>query len=359
MPYVRRKKRNQERKKWFFLAVASIILVVVCWIGYKINYSNTTIVSENEPILKNESSILPTEKPDNIESKIFINKKANLIEIYVNADEDEGMGSNFAKYEVFHAKKELDRSISSSNYDVWNMGKVAKVQRNKLGNFSYVSDVVTDGEWDIAIKEKGATDFVGGTMHGDEIISEVSMNVNGERVNPEQVLSNYVSEFTLYSTTQLYRDNTLTTSDVEKIASRSKEYKFTQDGLTITQSIVFETDLSLDRSYLAMLPILRNFEDAQVTDTVTWDAAHEPVDVSKSGFKTTIVETDKVVISGETSGVKATVEVINKSTDAPTEFFVANDERYNKLYFSYVGDNYDVKKGDQWSQIVKYKISFE
>lgn len=70
----------------------------------------------------------------------------------------------------------------------------------------------------------------------------------------------------------------------------------------------------------------------------------------------TIVESSKATIFGSESGIAATVEIIDKTTDIPTVFFVSNSESYNKLYFSYNHTSYQTEVGEVWEQTTHYDI---
>jgi len=169
-----------------------------------------------------------------------------------------------------------------------------------------------------------------------------------------------VEEFVFSSVSDLYRDNT-TTDDLEVIGTHEKTYTFNQDGLFLNQKVVFDESIHLERSYLTMLlPILRENEDMQITELVTSDNFEETIDVSNEDeFEINLKEASHASIGEKESGVVANVNILSKESDTPTQLFISNAPKYNKLYFSYIDDGYVVEAGEEWSQGTHYQIYIE
>lgn len=284
---------------------------------------------------------------------IYVKSLRGSTDVFIKTGNDED--DRYVGYHIRHLQKDLDISLPKSNYDVWNLTGVDEYSKNKYEMFRYVRSIVREGEWDLAIKEQGASDFVGGSQHGDEVITFIQTFADGEAIGDGVLLNKKVSEFKIVTESLLYSDSTQTEGLV-KLGVHKKTYTFNSEGLTVKQSIEFSKNTILDTSYLAMLPILRANEGNLLTDTAISNGDKDARNISSEGFKKVAVPATKATISGKESGIFAEVEVVEKSLDTQTMFFVSNSSLYNKLYFSYIADGFSIKSGDTWNQTTKYKI---
>lgn len=324
------------------LLAATIITIVVGnnrFNNHQVDYSLTN---------ETEDSSSPDYFPSD---KIYVYSLNGNLDIFIKGSKEDS--DRYIGYNIRHLIKDLDQNSPSSNYDVWRLNGTGEYSRNRYDKFKLEQSIVRNGEWEMAIREKGANDFVGGSIHGDEITTSVAFFLNGEEVDTDSRINEEADEFKIVTTSDLYRDNT-TTQDLELIGEHEKVYTFNPDGLTLEQKVTFQEEMQTDRSYLTMLPILRTDGENQITDTAYVNDSEQ--DVSREGFEIEIVEATKATISGKDSGITATVEILDKSKDFPTTFYVTNTSNYNKFYFSYQNEDYNVNAGEVWEQTSHYDI---
>lgn len=326
------------------VSILAIVAITVIVIGQH-NFTNTQFaissVDVNEP--EEEQTISP--------DKIYVYGLNENIDIYVKGSNEESQ--NYIGYHVRHLEKSIDTSEISSNYDVWKINGASEYLRNKSNDFRLVQKVVRSGEWEMALYERGATDFVGGSAHGDEITTSVEAFIDGKKVALDEFIDTEADEFVLSTVSDVYRDNTIT-AELELIAEHHKTYTFNKDGLQLEQEVIFKEDLLWFRPYLSMLPILRTNDGGQVTDT--YEVNDETFDVSEEGFGEQRFEAEKASIWSEESGITATVEITDKSLDIPSIFHIYDSPNYNKMYFAYTYDDFQVSSGDSWKQTTQYVI---
>lgn len=355
MPSKKKRNRNKVDKigaiKWGSIIILSLLLVFIVGWGY---YNRPV----NPPLSNTNVAQAPVSSVEDItefsSDKIYFNILSNGINIYVKNGNE--VGDKYIEYQILHLKKALDRNVTSSNYDVWQLSRANEVERDRFDHFTHLNSIVTNGEWEMALKEKGANDFIGGSIHGDEVTTSASIAIDGTDYELGKYAEGEASEVKITTVSSLYRDNTLT-KDIEPIGVHSKTYIFKKDGLTLSQQVEFKKNMVLDKSYLTMLPILRKGEGGQqITDTVISDGDSKPQNISEDGFRFKEIKSTKATVSGIESGVTAMVEIVEKVGGSKTSFFVSNSPMYNKLYFSFVGNDYKVKKGEVWSQTTRYVI---
>lgn len=224
-------------------------------------------------------------------------------------------------------------------------------------------NITSGGEWEMAIKILNRTDFIGGSLHGDEKLNNISFIVDGVKKQLSEL-----TELTAFNTlriienTQMYDPNDNTTL----VATHGKEYIFTSEGLNLRQFVKWITSQIVTTSYMAMLPIYRGNDEnstLQVTDTYYCDDDFIEYDVSVAGDYAVYAQKKgvrKATIYSNKSGVCASVEIKETPDLAGGGYFqVSGSEQYNKLYFACAGyrDNHNVAIGDKWVAETAYKIS--
>lgn len=335
---------SKKTKQGIFVLMLFLLTVVIIVIGNNQFNNKVDFQPTNQTATVDEPLNFPTDK-------IYVYSHNGSLDVFIKGSKEDS--DRYIGYNIRHLKKDLDQNSPSSNYDVWRLNGSGEYSRNRYDKFKLEQSIVRNGEWEMAIRENGANDFVGGSIHGDEITTSVAFFLNGEEVDSDKLINEEADEFKIVTTSDLYRDNT-TTNDLELIGEHEKVYTFNPDGLTLDQKVTFHEEMQTDRSYLTMLPILRTDGENQITDTAYVNESEQ--DVSSEGFEIERVEATKATISGENSGITATVEILDKSKDFPTTFYVTNTPNYNKLYFSYNNEEYNVTAGEVWEQTAHYDI---
>lgn len=316
--------------------------------GYSRSKNEQKLMFDNASYNKN--SVEDYDFPD----KLYLDTTNGKISVFIRNKKND----TFIGYELVREQKGLDQNTNSSNYDIWRLSNASQYRVGRFSKLLHDFSLTNRGEWELAVQEKGSNDFVGGSAHGDEIMTSVDLKVDNEDVKIEDALKyQSVNNVEFVVSSDLYRDNTMTEEGkVEKIGTHTKKYSFTIEGLTLEQEVTFDESMNIDRSYLGMLPILRKDNGRQITDTAISNGDESERDVSEAGFQQELVNANEATIKSEENGVYAKVEILEKSLDTPSVFFVSNSESYNKLYFSYVEDGYSVNKGDTWAQTTRYTI---
>ena len=128
-------------------------------------------------LYKDEDSMVETAKyaqyltGDNyIDNNLYVEHVSgtNLSKFIIHRQAKYGDGSAYLSTEF------MKSTIVAINSDVYHLQRV--YLSTKIGDSFFeqpASSMVINGEWECAIKESGAVDFIGGTAHGDENMTEL------------------------------------------------------------------------------------------------------------------------------------------------------------------------------------------
>lgn len=343
-------------KKVFTVSLA-IMFAIGVFFAFNSQQSSTSEenISLNEDVKEQREKAAEEKKKEEQRVKNLINEDKlikvsdDTINIYYKVASDKFIG-----YEILHSESSLDTTVNSSNYDIWHLNN-ANLYSYENGEFDKISDFITYGEWDFTIKETGSNDYSGGKTHGDEITNSVEITVDGNEPEIDKLVA--FDGASIKTDTTIYRDNTIE-SDVE-IAQKSRTLFFNEDQLMLEQEINFANDLTIDRAYLAMLPVLRTDQAGdQITDTAIVDG--ESFDISQPDFEIDELnnyQSNTVTLTGSESGLSATVTVEETNIE-PVELTVSNNAAYNKIYFKNGGENVNVRAGEVWNQVTNYEFDY-
>ena len=242
------------------------------------------------------------------------------------------------------------------NADNWRIIKAFSCDDNLAKRF----DITNAGEWEMAIRILGRSDFIGGSLHGDEILGSITFIVDGVKKSLEEM-----AEPSTFKTLRI-AENTLMCDPANSfpvVATHGKEYTFSDEGLTLKQFVNWKTEQEIETSYMTMLPILRGNGGLQVTDTYYADDDFMEYDISVPG-KTLAFAYKKgvrnVTVYSNKSGVCASVEIVKApDTTGGGWFQVSDAETYNKLYFTCAGyiNTHTTEIGERWETETRYNIS--
>lgn len=259
----------------------------------------------------------------------------------------------FVRYRFGHV---VDTDINADNWRI-------------VGAFACDDDlndrfqIASNGEWEMAIKIDGRSDFIGGNLHGDEVVNAIHLFVDGAKKTIEELST--ITEFETFrivESTQMYDPN----DNATKVATHGKEYTFTENGLNLKQSVNWQTKQNITTSYMTMLPIFRgndNYSALQISDRVYTDVDFVEYDVSVPGNYPGFAwkkDVRSATIYSDKSGVCATVEIIRApDADGGGWFQVSSAASYNKLYFACAGRNaiHVTEVGERWNTETRYHIS--
>ena len=254
---------------------------------------------------------------------------------------------------------------SEGGGDVWRLVQIDSVD----DAFSRRFHITTLGETEMAIKIKGRDDFIGGTTHGDEVMDEDSFLVllDGSAVDVTTLTS--LTEFTTlqaFLVSDMYDPDDHSTN----VGVHGRSWTFTSEGLLLEQTVDFLEDLTLHGSYMPMLCVVRGNDTIsaeQITDTYLDDGNFAQYDVSVGGFTTypnqLKPDVRKLHLVGKTSGVEATLEIIEQPIYNRHGSYIFNGvNTYNKIYCclcSYGNGSFEqaVSSGDKWTVKSRIRIN--
>ena len=240
----------------------------------------------------------------------------------------------------------------STNVDTWVLGEV-----NLYGvdlSLKEGTNFIREGEWDVALKEVGAVDFIGGRAHGDEIASNAIFIIDGEVMNPLAPWVRVCDRLEVLVNSRLNRCDTPSIDVVEQ----SKNYVFTKDNIVVNKKLKFLSSLTLSESYVAMLPLRREINNIKVSERAYRDNDFiiEDISIPKTDRITTGV---KSVTTYCITGHPFTCRMDVSGIPSTGKMFVSGSELYNKIYFAYLGEgNNNVNIGDVWNVSVKYTFGY-
>ena len=191
----------------------------------------------------------------------------------------------YINYNIVHTVNE------SSNVDVWRLGQA----------FAYDDDLKTKyeitpagAEWDMAVKIDGRGDFIGGSAHGDEIYTSMTILIDGKKVGISLIKKlTPFKEITIIEESIGYDPN----DSVTPALKHYKEYSITASGVTLEQKVEWLNDYTLSSSYLAMMPPLASLTNMYYTDIdIVPKAANEAY---LTGVKKAVVYTDYIHLAAK------------------------------------------------------------
>ena len=147
----------------------------------------------------------------------------------------------------------------AKNADSWLVHPLTAVNDYLVNRFA----LTVTGEFECALQISGAPDFMGGSLHGSEVMDFLKVFIDGKEVAPSSI-----TDVTEFETLRIIEQSKLydPTDETTFAALHGKEYIFTRDKLQINQTIVWQVAETLGNSYLAMLPVAKTAVAKLITD---------------------------------------------------------------------------------------------
>lgn len=248
----------------------------------------------------------------------------------------------------YYAGLTMERKpMDQINSDVW------RISGMRLYDLTFAPTshemIILGGEWECAIKEKGTSDFMGGTLHGDEMGSFYAAHADGKALDFTSDFNIACDKLELISVSVLNRVNTPS----DNVCTHVKKYTITANEIGLDQTFKFLKSMTLEPSYVTMLPINRAYTSEAWRDTQDFI---EDISTDGHGQVHTLGNKQKVFMRGDY--VTATVDVDCESKHTGSLFISDSDSpRYNKVYFSFIGFNGgNVVKNEMVKVKTKYSI---
>ncbi len=286
-------------------------------------------------------------------------------DIYVYIPTSDISGKYYIRYNFCYTNSEQDlvaanKANSGNNQETYRI-KGAYLTEKTGDTFTVkMQGVLHEGELELAIKERGAVDFIGG-YHGDEIMKYAKLYVDGEQItiNGQTKGLTPCKEITFETDTTMYRCASGTAENLKgtAVCEHYLNYKInSKNGIIIDQKVTWLVDnFKNDVPMVCMFTIGRYTNGIKITDTVEyykWDGSYiDTVDATGYGpgaegtVRSSYHGPAYAVAYSKESGFKAKVGY--KITSGLTDTFE------NKVWIRSYNDNkvYYMTNGGKTSQI--------
>lgn len=292
----------------------------------------------------------------------YIQAENDAVNIYMHSPK--GRADNFMKYTLRHFIVPFSDGRTYQNQNVWRLFELYSYKKTDDGLTQELNyQIVNGGEWECAIKIKDTPDFHGG-YHGYENTLSALFMADGEEIDLSMPCSKQTEKFECILKSEIYRQGT----ENEIVAEHIKHYVFENGKVLLHQEILWKQTVTVLYSYLMMFPIRRTSDDTPsgevISDRISINDNCKVYDIEKAGHETEVSNNSATArnveyakIWGRKSGICAEIS-INCKLLPTNSFFVQNNNVYNKLYFSYVGDGvgHKVNTNEKWTIDTIYEI---
>lgn len=240
----------------------------------------------------------------------------------------------------------IRKPMTGINSNVWRLAAMNLYDMHFIKTSH--TNIIIDGEWECAIQERGASDFMGGTAHGDENMLVALGYLDGKPLDFNSDFEVAGNKFEFISVSELNRVD----SPTKLVCNHVKKYTITVDAIEIDQTFRFLDNLDLVASYITMFPIHREYTNK------AWRLGMDYVeDISKDKHANirTVGGKQKVFMIGDR--LTASVE-IDCDTKHESNLYISGSDspRYNKIYYSFVGSGDKVSKDEIVNIKTIYKL---
>lgn len=291
--------------------------------------------------------------------------------IYLPASEDGAYYTRYRfMYEVNPKKPELtyeNGCNDAANRRFYRI-RTADLVRREGETFSTVYRVLSGGEIGFAIKEEGAGDFVGG-FHGDELLSAVSLIVDGREMSLCKPYFGAFENFSFFEESYICRCNTPDENIIRHVQTYTRE----GDRLLLDQNIEWIADArKLHSGFAPMLTAQRVNPDKTeeiLSDTVAFYSAEDellatfdttPFGNGQDGGYHQAGKATRARAWGK-SGLSMEAGYTVRDGSVPDEQISAKlwiRSSDNKAYFEITGGT-TPKKGTAWRSNIFYRVTYE
>lgn len=278
--------------------------------------------------------------------KMFAHKPdADTYHIYIQSKRNP---RKYARYDLKNVVIPHDPSNRFSNVNVTEHNGVYLIERNLDGTFTSKGRITDGGAWSCAIRESGTSDGIGGIAHGDEIDQYLNIRIDGTRRSMSSKLMSY-DEIEFISMSYLYRESQ-TYTNLEKIGTHFKSFKFTKDGLIMDSKVIIEKEMTFLYFYLGMCSVLKTYTDKAISDIDTSIQnllVESPIHNKRPGINRIDVYGDNVYVKTEV------LDQVSPSIPSAKVEHVS----YNKIYYDLVEQGYTVAPNTPFRQKTLIEIA--
>lgn len=227
--------------------------------------------------------------------EVVVVQRSDEVDVYMK-------GSNPAslKYLRYRMQRKPGATINS---DVWRWNEVWEVERTAEYSFTSVRRICNDGENEMAIKQAGKADFIGGTAHGDEELFTVTMLIDGDYVALGGTGNFRCRRVEFLQGSDMYEVDTVPPKS-NRVAKSYKRWVFEAGEVELFNHVFWEYSITLTQTFMTMLTFLRWNVDVQISDKGYRSPLYLEEDISDS-YKVTIGLGGTGFVDGETVTITA------------------------------------------------------
>lgn len=312
-----------------------------------INNSN----SNHNPSSKHSNSNNYQNSISNYSDKLYIERYNNGYYIYLPAKSS----NKFIRYDF---RKIVNNQTKSNGYGLYQIASVS-YSNNRFNYNRNITLANTNMECAVKLRDS-SVNFMGIIGHGYEITKAMTIELDGTNVTN-------ISKGTIVSGNNIrikmwnlmYNPDNINAN----IISRGVNYYINKDSVNLVQTLKFLINTDVKFIYMGMLPVISYDNLGVVTSKVRVnDGPTQNVDnVINLG---SIINAKKFEVFSDISGVYATIK-LNSSNDSlycnnSSSFMSRNaNVSYNKVYFRYCGNNFNVKVNQELTQSISFIIDLK
>jgi hypothetical protein len=269
-------------------------------------------------------------------------QQADTVDVYMPTANPQA--ANYLRYRMQR------KPAPAVHSDVWRWNETWEFRRTGERTFTSVRRISTNGEVELAIRQNGKSDFMGGVIHGWEMLSSVTMLLDGVVVALGAVatVTHYPRSVEFVQASDLFE---MGVEPLTRVAKVHKRWLFRDGQVKLSTLVEWEASITIDYAYLTMLPCVRT----DVSDRAFRDPYYGEEDISVPGFPEVYSTSSRVLISG-VKGYSAEVEVTQGWDKPGRRFHVENDPLYNKLYFDFTGPGYQTQVGEAFEASSTFRL---
>jgi hypothetical protein len=259
----------------------------------------------------------PAPAPDTFpDSEVVLTQSAGGLQIHHRAGD-----GTYVQWPVARYDDAATRALG------WRVSGLSKVTRS--GETAFGSPVALGyaGEHELAIRESGKSDFMGGATHGDqEETRDLTVLVDGFPVTIDGATSYRAQQVELIQRSELLEVDNATRTVTANVTTR---WLWRNNELRLYHHIEWVRSITVTTCYLGMWSLLR----PGVTDAARWSPVYAPFDVSAVSHGAPQGAFERITLSGPLGGFAAE-NVRGWSDYASPRSFVEDGAGGNKVYFA-------------------------
>ena len=269
----------------------------------------------------------------------------------------------FIRYSFSYTHHGID-GAATDNGDGWRMNSLYLCNLDK----SVLKYIAYSGEWEMAIKLDGRSDFIGLGNHGDEIQTAFRLYVDGQSITENATFeARPFAEAQLICTLTMYDPSDHTT--VVGTHTRIDTINAARKTFTVENHVEFANSYTMKPSYLFMAPLARDNNGVQITDYYIDNEDYILTDCSTTTFNPSDAnhgvgesknEVSEYKFWGSGLNLHGYAKILHRSAPAGNTFFgnISDASSYNKIYLSMCRDGETVSAGDVWRMATEFFVDF-